>query len=198
MFTEIKNQITGVVSSDCINLLKSNSKEIVLKHTISVEKKAKELGVRFGADIIKLSSAAYLHDISVIIPRYKYADICNKHKVKVNGLEKELPILLHQKISSLIASEVFQIKDSEILSAISCHTTLKANPSDIDMILFLSDKLKWDQHGIPPYKKDIKNALSISLESACYAYINYILQNNMIIKPHPELINAYNFLKMYI
>ncbi len=51
MFTEIKNQINGVVPTDCINLLKANSKDIVLKHTISVEKKAKELGARFGIDI---------------------------------------------------------------------------------------------------------------------------------------------------
>ncbi len=133
----------------------------------------------------------------MIITRNEYVDICKKYKISINTVEKDLPILLHQKISSLIASEVFEIKDSEILSAIRCHTTLKANPSDLDMILFLSDKLKWDQPGIPPYKKDIENALSISLESACYAYINYIQENNMIIKPHPELIKAYDFLKTY-
>jgi HD superfamily phosphohydrolase YqeK len=33
----------------------------------------------------------------------------------------------------------------DILDSISCHTTLKANPAKLDMLLFISDKIKWDQ-----------------------------------------------------
>ena len=39
----------------------------------------------------------------------------------------------------------FGIEDNEILSAIECHTTLKKNYSDIDLVLFVADKIKWDQ-----------------------------------------------------
>jgi len=58
---------------------------------------------------------------------------------------------LHQRISKEIAYGYFHIEDEDILSAIKCHTTLKKEINDYNKIIFLADKLAWDQGGIPPY-----------------------------------------------
>ena len=49
--------------------------------------------------------------------------------------------LLHQRISTIIANEKFDIKDQDILSAIECHTTLKKDANDYDKAVFLADKI---------------------------------------------------------
>ena len=55
----------------------------------------------------------------------------------------------------------FGIEDNEILSAIECHTTLKKNYSDIDLVLFVADKIKWDQEGKPPYLDGLLQAFKL-------------------------------------
>ena len=58
--------------------------------------------------------------------------------------EEKYPFLLYQRFSATVAMEVFKVNDERILSAITHHTTLKANHSQYEMILFLADKLSWD------------------------------------------------------
>jgi len=161
---------------------------------MNVSTKAIELAGQFKLDADKLETSAYLHDISVVVPRDKYVDICNVYNIEVIDLEKNLPILLHQKVSKIIAEEIFNINDKDILSAISCHTTLKANPSKYDMTLFIADKLMWDQDGVPPYYDVVADALNQSLHKACLVYIDYVMDNGMILVPHPELVTARNYM----
>lgn len=194
MINELNKYITSNVENDCIKILTAYDKTVCRKHTINVGNKIVQLVVQFGLNLDKLQKAASLHDISVVIPRDKYVSICGDYNVEVIDLEKEFPILLHQKMSKIIAEEIFEIKDADILSAISCHTTLKDNPSKYDMALFIADKLMWDQGGVPPYYDIVNGQLNHSLEKACLTYINYVLDNGMIVVPHPDLIAARKFL----
>lgn len=107
-------------------------------------------------------------------------------------------MLLHQKISRLIAEQTFNIYDAEILSSIESHTTLRDKPSKIDMVVFIADKLSWDQDGIPPLFDCVSKAIKVSLEISCLEYINYCLDNNMILIPHPMLIEAKGYLESYL
>lgn len=198
MLNNLKNYVSGNVENDCIKILTAYNKTICRKHTINVGNMIFQLIIRFGMELDKLQKASYLHDVSVVIPRDKYVSICNDYNVEVIDLEKELPILLHQKVSKIIAQEIFNINDIDILSSISCHTTLKANPSKYDMALFVADKLMWDQGGAPPYYEIVYNALNHSLETACLAYIDYVMDNGMILVPHPDLVSAREYLSKII
>ena len=62
-----------------------------------------------------------------------------KNKLYIDEAEQRYPFLLHQRISKLIAESVFNITDPNILSAIECHTTLKANPTAYDMKISIND-----------------------------------------------------------
>lgn len=142
----------------------------------------------------KVEIACFLHDISAIIPKDDYIEVCESNDIEVLDVERKLPMLLHQKISKLIAEKTFNITDKEILSSIESHTTLRGQPCDIDMAVFIADKLSWDQDGIPPFFTCVLEGLKDSLEKACLAYIDYCLDNNMILIPHPMLIEAKYYL----
>jgi len=127
MISELIKYITGKLTKDCISLLDKYNKHICLNHTINVAKKATKLGKLLNVNTKKLEIAAYLHDISAIIPREKYVDICIEFDEEVIELEKDLPILLHQKVSKIITEEIFNFKDREIHSTIYYHTALREN-----------------------------------------------------------------------
>ena len=198
MFAELKMDINKEhIGESCINLFGKHGKKMVLEHTLNVVKKTKEIAQMYNLQRNALVDAAFLHDISVVVSRSKYCDICRNYKYNVLPVERELPILLHQRVSRIMAEQVFEIQNMKSLSAIYYHTTLKTNPSDIDMALFIADKLEWDQQGNPPYKKVVEKALKDSLQKACFTYITYVLDNNMLIIPHPDLISAKNYLKAF-
>ena len=98
-------------------------------------------------------------------------------------------------ISRIIAQEDFDIIDSDILNAIECHTTLRKNASVYDKVIFIADKISWDQKGVPSCDDLFKNATIEALDEACYLYIKYQFDNNLLVMPHQWLIEAYEDLK---
>ena len=60
-----------------------------------------------------------------------------------------------------MAQTWFGCFDPAVLSAIGCHTTLKANPGPLDLLVFLADKLAWDQPGGPPYAAAVQAAVGL-------------------------------------
>lgn len=58
------------------------------------------------------------------------------------------------------------------------------------MTLFVADKIMWDQGIKPPFYDIVNDSLNHSLEKACLAYIDYVMDNGMILKPHPSLIDT--------
>jgi HD superfamily phosphohydrolase YqeK len=61
----------------------------------------------------------------------------------------------------------------------------------LDKVVFLADKIAWDQAGTPPYINQVTKALDKSLESAALAYINYLWEHRTQLRVvHPWLIEA--------
>lgn len=163
-------------------------------HCISVGDYAYELGKNFLDEPYKAKIAGYLHDVSAISPNDQRIDQANKMGIELYKEEIEFPMIIHQKISKEIALNEFNVTDLAILSAIECHTTLKEDYSDLDLVVFIADKIKWDQKGEPPYLAGLIEALNISLEDAAYYYIDYILNHDIKVI-HPWLWATYLKLK---
>lgn len=138
-----------------------------------------------------------MHDISAVIHPTDMLNYMIKNNLFVDESERKHPFLLHQRISKILAINFFNIDDETILSAIECHTTLKSNPSKYDMALFIADKLSWDKEGIPPFYDIVSENLTYSLEKACLSYINYAIDNNMILHPHSWIIASKKYLETY-
>ncbi|MCL2487359.1 MAG: bis(5'-nucleosyl)-tetraphosphatase (symmetrical) YqeK [Oscillospiraceae bacterium] len=187
--------MTGNTEKDAIGLLMANNCSKIAGHSLDVAKTGAKLARRFGLDEKTAYDTGILHDISgVMKPADMMAYACNSGWY-MDESEKKHPFILHQRISAVIAEKVFDVKNKIILSAVSCHSTLKSNPSEQDMLLFLADKIAWDREETPPFLDVVYESLHISLARASLTYIQYALENGLIISPHTWLIQAKEWLE---
>ena len=132
---------TGVVSKDVPRYLESFSLQKTASHCEAVAVEAKSLAIKFDGHLKKAEIAGFLHDISAVIPNHERIEFAQSHQVEVLAEEAQFPMIIHQKLSVVIARDVFSVIDSGILSAIGCHTTLKAKATRLDKVVFLADKI---------------------------------------------------------
>ncbi|WP_404455153.1 bis(5'-nucleosyl)-tetraphosphatase (symmetrical) YqeK [Oceanobacillus kapialis] len=181
---------------DVVTFLKSNYFTNTAEHSCKVGKEAERLAHSFNSNGDVAKAAGLLHDISVVFPNNERAVVVEKLGLNVFDAERIFPLIAHQRISRVMAEEIFNIQDEEILSAIECHTTLKRESSKIDQIVFVADKIEWDQDGTPPYINQIKSQLEFSIGHAAYAYIDYLWARKKTLKVvHPWLAEAHKDLK---
>lgn len=195
-FSYIKMEpLSGDIRTDVKNILLINGKSKTYIHVANVADRNALISKTYDLDHDKCVIAGLLHDISAVIKPEDMLKYAYENRLEVCEAERKYPFLLHQRLSKICAVEYFNISDEEILSAIECHTTLKKCPSKYEMSLFIADKLAWDRGGIPPFYEEVNAALDISLEAACYKYMEYMVENDMILCPHDNWIEAYEQLK---
>lgn len=187
--------LSGDIRTDVKNILLINGKSKTYIHVANVADRNALISKTYDLDHDKCVIAGLLHDISAVIKPEDMLKYAYENRLEVCEAERRYPFLLHQRLSKICAVEYFNISDEEILSAIECHTTLKKSPSKYEMSLFIADKLAWDRGGIPPFYEEVNAALDISLEAACYKYMEYMVENDMILCPHDNWIEAYEQLK---
>jgi HD superfamily phosphohydrolase YqeK len=94
-----------------------------------------------------------------------------------------------------MAAELFNIKNDKILNAIECHSTLRDGAKELDLVLFIADKLQWDISDNKDFKRDILKGLEKSLECGAFAYVKYNYDNREKLNiVHPWAVDAYNYL----
>ena len=188
-------EFSGNIKADVKELLSAHKKAKTFAHVEAVAEMNANIAEQYGLDKNICELGGYLHDISAIIAPVDMLAYATENGWYIDEAEKKYPFLMHQRISKTIAEQDFGIADERILSAIECHSTLKANPTDYDMALFIADKLAWDQDGTPPFYSILSDALKQSLEAASLAYMNYIVENKMILYPHKWFEMGMCFLK---
>jgi HD superfamily phosphohydrolase YqeK len=187
---------TGDIFFDTENFLIKYGKKHVMDHSKEVAVIGVKLAKDFGVGEYKIKASSYLHDISCVIPNENKIEFSEYLGIDIVNEEKLFPILIHQKLSKEMAKMIFRVSDDEILDSISCHTTLKANPAKLDMLLFISDKIRWDQKEEPPYKNLVEDAIKISLECGIKVYLDYVMENKEKLKIRIFTIcNIYPFLR---
>ena len=154
-----------------------NNKEDVLKHVQDVADIAVRMAKAYNLDVEKTKLAALLHDISGIMTPQEMYDFAISRGFEIDPAEEKYHALLHQRVSKTIAQEEYAITDADILNAIECHTTLRRNASLYDKVIFIADKISWDQKGVPSYDDLLKSATVEALNKACYSYIKYQFDN---------------------
>ena len=166
-----------------------------LKHAEAVADTAVWLAGIHHLDHTKTETAAMLHDISVIMTPQEMYELAKERNMIIDPAEEKYHFLLHQRISKVIALERFGITDPDILNAVECHTTLKKNAGRYDQVVFIADKISWDQEGQPPYYDTLKQLAAESLDKSCYFYISYQFDHNLLLMPHQWIIEAHQDLK---
>lgn len=119
------------------------------EHSIGVSYTATALAMVHGVDTEKAAIAGLLHDCAKCYSPEEKLKRCKKHRLSINKYEKKNPELLHAKLSAHYAREKYGVCDEEILSAITWHTTGKADMSVLDKIIYIADYIEPNRKKLP-------------------------------------------------
>lgn len=182
----------GNLKRDMHLFLSSNDCHYTADHNIDVGTEARRIALRYGSDPDQAEIAGWLHDVSAVFPNSERIHAARQLGIEILPEEEQFPMIIHQKLSKVMARDIFSITDNKVLDAVGCHTTLRANATQLDLVLFVADKIAWDQQGTPPYLKELHHNLEKSLEHAAFAYIQYLWERKDTLKVvHPWLAAAY-------
>jgi nicotinate-nucleotide adenylyltransferase len=146
-------------------------------HILYVKDLAIRLAKIYDVDVIKASMAALAHDY-----------------IKLFGSEEEKNSIEHGEMASKFLSDIFGIDDYDVLNTIKYHTTSRENPSKLEMIIFLADKLeigrKYESVG---QLRDL--AASVSIEMAMFAVLKEVIEVLKCrgIVPSKDTMEAYDY-----
>jgi len=190
--TLIIEPLSGDLRNDIVQFLRINGCPKTAEHSIRVGNEARKIAEQFHVAISSAEIAGYLHDISAVFANDVRIQVSRALGIEVLPEEETFPMIIHQKISREMARDLFQIHDQEILNAVGCHTTLRKNATTLDKVLFVADKIEWDQTGSPPYLEQIVQQLDQSLDHAAFKYIDYLWRQRENLRVvHPWLRDAY-------
>lgn len=111
-------------------------------HTMGVMYTCAALAMVHGYDLYDAQAAGLLHDCAKCIPNKKKLKMCSQHKISVTDFEKEHPFLLHAKLGAYLAREKYGIKNEEILTAITYHTTGRPGMGTLEKIVYIADYIE--------------------------------------------------------
>ena len=164
----------GILATDVTAFLIQHGCPNTAHHCAAVAVEAARIATLFGVDSHLAAQAGRLHDVSAVWPAAQRLSVAQALGLDILPEERDLPMILHQKLSAILAEQVFDVRDEAVLSAVSCHTTLKAEASLLDQVVFVADKLAWDQPAEGPFQPALRAALGVSLQAACRVYLGYL------------------------
>jgi HD superfamily phosphohydrolase YqeK len=182
---------SGNTAEDVFAFLSLHGRVKTAHHCAAVAAAAGEIARSFDVPVDLAVQAGWLHDVSSVWRNEERLAVSEALGLEILPEERAAPFILHQKLSVVLAVEVFSVSDPGVLSAIGCHTTLKSGASVLDQVVFVADKLAWDQPGEAPYHSEMKVALTTSLKDACRVYLCYLWsQRSSLAVLHPWTLAA--------
>ena len=111
-------------------------------HSKNVAELAAALSDIYNINVETAVRAGILHDAGKGFSGSELIELCRKHKIKVPFFEdicRQEPSLLHSYVSAWLAKHEFNVKDKDILNAITEHTLGSLKMSVLSKMLFVAD-----------------------------------------------------------
>ena len=154
------------------------------------------LAMVHGYDLKDAQVAGLLHDSAKCIPNKKKLNMCEEHKIPVTEFEKTHPFLLHAKLGAYVAEAKYGIRNREILSSITYHTTGKPEMSVLEKIVYIADYIEPNREkfdGLEEARRlaylDLDMAMKYILEST----IAFVKERGRLL--HPLSLEALEYYK---
>ena len=187
-----------------------NNKEIICRlrkeldfkryeHTCGVAYTSAALAMRWDADVYKAYLAGLLHDCAKGMSDDDRLDICKKKGIYVSEVEHDNPSLLHAKVGAYLAKTVYEIDDEDILSAITYHTTGRAEMTLLEKIVFSADYLEPNRNHDPELPMIRRMAFTDLDEAILKIYENtmrHLKNSTKVLDPTTE--EAYRYYQEYV
>ena len=180
--------------NEMLHYLHVNLSESRLKHSLSVSETAVALAVKYGEDIEKARVAGLVHDCAKGMKGDKLIEVARAHEVHIDEIYTHSPLILHGLVGSIIAREVMDIQDDDILNAISYHTTGRKNMSILEKIIYIADYIEplRNFNGVEELRILSVNDLDAAVVQSLDNTINYIISRKELL--HIDTIHARNYL----
>ena len=130
------------------------------EHSLGVEYTAACMAMCHGLDVEKAAIAGLLHDCAKNYSADDKIAKCIKYGLPISDYERSNPELLHAKLGAAVAKDKFKIKDHEILSAITWHTTGCPNMSELDKVIYVADFIEPNRKFLPEMDEIRKEAFT--------------------------------------
>ena len=164
-----------------------------INHTLGCIKAARELALKWGANVTDCENAALIHDITKHLSKEEQFTLCEKYDIIIDNVEKSTFKLLHAKTAAEVARHEYDMND-DVYMGIKYHTTLRPNMSLIEKIVYLADYIEENRTFDEVHKArelafiDIDKALIYCLDSVI---IEIMKKGNLL---HSDTIEARNYL----
>ena len=141
-------------------------------HSLSVALMAGALAEIHGVSLTQAYTAGLLHDCAKCMTLPDLQGAVRAHHIPVDEDMME-STLLHGPVGADIARHQFGVGDEAVLDAIRRHTVGAPEMTDLDMVVYLADKIEPTRTAYPllekvrkAAQKDLKQAMIISMEGA--------------------------------
>lgn len=164
------------------------------EHSLGVEYTAAALAMAHGSDIEQAAIAGLLHDCAKCYSAEDKIAKCEKYGLPISDFERQNPELLHAKLGAAVAKDKYKVRDHEILSAITWHTTGCPNMSDLDKIIYIADFIEPNRKELPEMDEIRKEAfqdLDKCLVHILSNILDYLSRKGSKIDPITE--ETYNY-----
>jgi len=175
-------------------ILKANLPEDRFLHSIGVMETAKSLSNIYGVDEKKAQIAGLLHDCARGISLELQLKMAEDFGILLEDIERQEKLLIHGPLGAVLAREIYDITDEQILRAIRIHTTGDINMTCLDKIIFMSDLIEPSRSfpGVDELRQKAFKDLDAAVLSAFDSTIMYLIKENSLI--HPKTIRSRNFM----
>ncbi len=175
-----------------LNKLFENLSSKKKEHVEAVLQMANQLADIYGEDKEKIKIAVMVHDAFKELTDEELNEYVKKFNLDEYYLNNKN--LSHGKVASKYLEKELQIKDKEILDAVSYHTTGRANMSMIEKIVYIADAVEHTRR-FPGVSKMRSMAL-IDIDDACIMcmdnMISYLNARDLFVDK--DTLEARNFL----
>jgi nicotinate-nucleotide adenylyltransferase len=113
-----------------------------LTHSLLVAATARRLAALHGLDEAHCEIAGLIHDCAKCMPLQTLQRIAQESRLLLDRETLANENLLHGPVGAVLAEKEYGVTDSNILSAIRCHTTGRVGMLPTDMVLYLADKIE--------------------------------------------------------
>lgn len=174
--------------------LKSKLDPMRYEHSLSVSFICVALAMRYGYDIGKAELAGLMHDCAKRYTDNELIARCEKHGIVLTEGELNAPAVIHAKYGAWMVENKFGIRDKEILSAITCHTTGKPGMGMLDKILYIADYIEPRRDkaaDLPQMRYLAFQDLDHTMYEILKGTLGYLTKKNVSIDPMTEQTFAY-------
>lgn len=174
--------------------LENNVSTHRIEHILGVEATCIELAEQYQVSPKKAAKAGLLHDLAKFFPPDKLLKIASKAEIKIDPISQQHPHLLHADVSAVIAEEEFDVKNPQILAAISNHTLGCPKMSPLSCIVYIADTIE-PGRGNTPQLNRLREIAAKDLylgvwETSDYA-LQYLISDRKLI--HPRTVATRNW-----